>query len=577
MKTTLFIILSFVILPVTSSSQTFFQKITTGPVVTTENYSNMSAWGDYDNDGDQDFVVSSIDDSCGDCPGPLLFFKNNGDGSFTRIFDNAIAELNIVGSGLTWCDYDNDSYLDFFVCGTKNSKNKLFHNERNGNFSIITEGIVVNDENSWSQGSAWADYNKDGFMDLFVTNRFRSNFLYKNNGNGTFTKITSGSIVNDIGSSRACAWGDYNNDSWPDLFVVNYEGINDFLYKNNGDGTFTRIFNVPMVNEGLWGAACAWNDYDNNGYLDLYVTGNYNRLYYNHGDGVFTVSNSLPGQTSNRYGFTWGDYDNDGLSDLLVCGGGNLNTLYKNNGGSSFTPVTSEIVSQEGPWSVTGSMVDYNNDGRLDIFITNRFNNLYNYLYKNIGETGNYITIKLKGCQNKFGIGARIKVYAGDLFQMKEVSSGSGWGSDISLWSHFGLGNAQVVDSIVVNWTSDSVTKWTNQSVNRIIMINECPAEAIISEINNTGSIPLGFKLYQNYPNPFNPSTVIRFEIPENSNVKLTVYDALGKEAGVLLSKNMTAGIYNVNWNADGFANGVYYYRLESGSFSESRKMMLIR
>jgi hypothetical protein len=175
----------------------------------------MSAWGDYDNDGDHDVVISSLNDSCESCPTYLLFFNNNGDGTFTKITNSVITQQNIAGSGLSWGDYDNDGLMDLFVCGTINARNKLFHNEGNGQFSMVTTGIVVNDVLSWSQGSSWADYNRDGWLDLFVANRFAKNFLYKNNGDGTFTKILSGSIVNDIGSSRACAWGDYNNDHWP--------------------------------------------------------------------------------------------------------------------------------------------------------------------------------------------------------------------------------------------------------------------------------------------------------------------------------------------------------------------------
>ena len=301
MKTIIFIYFMLVISPDYIISQTIFQKIASDPTVTTQNYNNVSAWGDYDNDGDQDLVISSINDSCGDCAGPILFFKNEG-GNFIRILDNLISQQEIVGSGLAWGDYDNDTYLDLFVCGTKNARNILFHNEGNGNFTIVSNSVFSNESPTYSQAVSWADYNKDGYLDLFVSNRFRSNFLYKNNGDGTFTKITSGSIVNDIGSSRSNAWGDYDNDGWQDLFVVNFEGINDFLYHNNGNGSFTKIFTGPMVNDGLWGASAAWMDYDNNGFLDLYVSNSGgNKLYYNNGNGIFTLNNSALSQINSSY------------------------------------------------------------------------------------------------------------------------------------------------------------------------------------------------------------------------------------------------------------------------------------
>ena len=345
MKTILILFIAFY-LPATINPQTYFQKISTGPIVNTMNYNNMTAGGDYDNDGDIDIVESAYNDNCPECLNPLLFFRNEGDGNFSRIYDNAVAQASVSGSGLAWGDYDNDGWLDLFVCGTVNSRNKLFHNEQNGNFTEVTSGEIVTELNS-SQACGWSDYDKDGWLDIFVANRYgiHNNRLYKNNGNGTFTKILEGSIVNDISESRGCAWGDYDNDSWPDLFVVNYEGRNDFLYHNDHNGNFTKITSVPMANDGLWGSCAEWIDFDNNGYMDLYVTNNNgnNKLYCNHGDGYFTLSNSLPYTDVNSYGFSWGDYDNDGFTDLFTCGKNSANKLFKNNDSSSVYEIWNEI------------------------------------------------------------------------------------------------------------------------------------------------------------------------------------------------------------------------------------------
>ena len=128
--------------------------------------------------------------------------------------------------------------------------------------------------------------------------------------------MTTGNIVTDVGYSRGCSWGDYDNDGWPDLFVVNYQGENDFLYHNNGNGTFTKITSGPEVNDGAWGSGCCWGDYDNDGYLDIYVTNNnqQNRLYHNEGNGNFTlVSGGPSNETGYSYGCSWGDYDADGF------------------------------------------------------------------------------------------------------------------------------------------------------------------------------------------------------------------------------------------------------------------------
>ena len=580
---TIFIFFIAILLPQLSYSQIYFQKINTGPIVNTMNYNHVTAWGDYDNDGDQDLVVTGVNDNCLNCDIPLLFFRNDGSGNFTRIYDNAIALTSMKGSGLAWGDYDNDGWLDLFICGTINARNKLFHNDQNGNFTEVLSGEIVTEINS-SQTCGWTDYNKDGWLDLFVTNRYMtfSNRLYKNNGDGTFTKVLTGSIVNDIGESRGCAWGDYDNDGWPDLFVVNYAGQNDFLYRNDQDGSFTRILDQPMVNDGLWGSCAEWIDHDNNGYFDLYVTNNdgSNKLYINHGDGNFSLNNTLISQDGISYGFTWGDYDNDGYTDLFTCGKNAINKLYRNNGESGFTRITNEVVAQDGPYSVTSSFVDYNLDGKLDLIVANRFGNLYNYLYKNTGNTGNFITLKLRGCSsNKNGIGSKITVVTGITRQYKEISSGSAWDSESSLWPHFGIGNNQIVDSIIVLWPSNEITRYSNVSANQIVEIDECLGIIGITEGN---TYLYNYKLTQNYPNPFNPVTNIEFEISDPGFVSLKIFDIQGKEIISLLNEIKPAGIYKVifdgrDGNGNNLSSGIYFYTLRTDRFTETKRMILLK
>lgn len=579
MKTITFIFIA-IILPNILSSQPFFQKITDGPIVNTLTKGNISAWGDYNNDGYQDVVISVANDNCETCTYPLYFYKNNGEGNFTRITDNAIAQTSVVGSGVAWADYDNDGWLDLFVCGTNNSRNKLFHNEGNGNFSEVMTGIIVNDVYTWSQACAWADYNKDGFIDLFVANRNNErNFLYKNNGEGNFEKIMTGSIVNDIGASRSCSWGDFDNDGWPDLFVLNYEGQNDYLYHNNGDETFTKIINLPMVNDNRWGNSCGWADFDNNGYLDLFVSNNSsnNSLFLNHGNGDFSLSNAEITMEGNSHGFTFGDYNNDGYEDLFICNRNRHNTLFRNNGGTSFTKITNEIISLEGgSSSIAPSMVDIDNDGRSDMFVTNRFSIPYNYLYKNYGTTGNSITIKLKGCvSNRSGIGARIRIVADGHQQIKEVSSGTGWGSQCALWPHFGLRDATIIDSLIINWPSDSVSKLIDIPVNQTITVNECGTE--VTGFNNDLISNTQYNLFQNYPNPFNPTTLISYILREYQFTKLKVFDILGKEVASLVNEIQSPGPYSVRFDGAGLPGGIYFYKLESGNFITTRKMTLLK
>jgi photosystem II stability/assembly factor-like uncharacterized protein len=547
----------------------FFEKLTSISIVLVTNASDRCAFGDYDNDGLLDIVISTYNDACPSCTYPLLLFHAIATGSYERITTGPIATVTSRTYGVAWGDYDNDGKLDLFVCVGWNQNNLLFHNEGNGNFTQVTSGSIVND-GGWSECCAWCDYDRDGWLDLFVGNQSdQNNFLYHNNGNGTFTKVTTGSIVNDGGYSRGNAWGDYDNDGWPDLFVVNYQGENDFLYHNNGNGTFTRILTGPEVNDGMWGSGCAWGDYDNDGYLDLFVANcnQPNQLYHNDGNGTFSLFS----------GCSWGDYDNDGFLDLFFAKQGSPNGLYKNINGQSFVKITNELPAMEGGHSVANAWGDYNNDGKLDLFVTNNNLNSVNFFYKNIGNTGNYIMIKLKGCvypivrSNYNGIGARINIYSGNTRFIREVSGGMGMGSQDMFWQHVGLGNIQNIDSVVVYWPSGNIQKFTNVSVNRTLMVDECTVGI------NINSIPVNYSLEQNIPNPFNPKTSITYSLKKLISVNLFVYDITGRFVQTLVNKTQTAGKYEVEFDGSNYSSGIYIYKLVTEEFTDTKKMVLLK
>ena len=199
-------------------------------------------------------------------------------------------------------------------------------------FSDVTDIAGVGCTGS-SRGVAWGDYDNDGDLDLYVANYNEANVLYRNNGDGTFTDVTSEAGVGCISHSYGVAWGDYDNDGDLDLYVANY-GAN-VLYRNNGDGTFTDVTSEAGVSCTGSSLGVAWGDYDNDGDLDLYVANHYeaNVLYKNNGDGTFTDVTGAAGVgcTGSSYGVAWGDYDNDGHLDLYVANNG-ANVLYRNNG-----------------------------------------------------------------------------------------------------------------------------------------------------------------------------------------------------------------------------------------------------
>ncbi len=306
---------------------------------------------------------------------------------FTRITSGDIVNDAGYSHGSSWIDYDNDNDLDLFVANWNDQDNFLYQNDGNGTFTKITNGVVVNDGGK-SYGSSWGDFNNDGHIDAFVSNiSDQDNFLYQNNGDGTFLKITEGDIVNDGGKSNNCCWGDYNNDGFLDLFIANSGSQNNSLYCNCGDGSFLKITNGILVNDAGQSKGCCWADYNNDGYLDLFVTNSDNQnnyLYCNNGNGTFTKITDGPivnDGGDSRGGGSWGDYDNDGDLDLFVSNRLQNNFLYCNDGDGTFTKITAGDIVNDGGNSRGSSWADYNNDGYLDLFVSNDGGN--NFLYKN--------------------------------------------------------------------------------------------------------------------------------------------------------------------------------------------------
>jgi hypothetical protein len=572
-----FLLILIIISISVSNSQNYFQKITSGPLVTDLSYGSGCAWGDYNNDGKLDLIVTAYNDY-GPSGYPLLY-QNMGSGNFLKITNSPIVNNSLQNTlACVWGDYNHDCKLDLFISTGTNQPDLLYKNLGGGNFERITTGSIVN-TNGHSGGCCWTDYNRDGFLDLLVV-QHGNNLLYKGNPDGTFTQITSGPIVTDIGTHRRAAWGDYNNDHYPDLYVTNFNNENDNLYLNNKNGTFTKITSGAIVNSGGYGSGCAWGDYNNDGWLDLVVTngGYQNFLYKNNKNGTFTKISSGPVVTDVGAGFgcNWGDIDNDGDLDLFIANNYNqVNFLYRNEGNDVFTKVTNEPVVTDVGSSVGSTFGDYNNDGKLDLFVVNQGYNgpaENDCLYKNTGAVPYYLIIKVYG-----GIGTRVKLRIGDRVQIREVSGGNGCSSQDMLWLHFGLGylagqDNPTVDSVIVDWNDGYRQIATNVAINQEIQF-----EGILGVNNSGAEIPQSYSLKQNYPNPFNPSTTILYSLPQKSTVKLTVYDVFGKEVMTLVNDIQPAGEHTIMFDGANLASGIYFYKLSTEKFTETKKMILVK
>lgn len=425
-----------------------------------------AAWGDYDGDGYIDIFIPAYDAN-----ETSLLYKNNGDGTFTKITSGNVVTDLASSTAATWGDYDRDGDLDLFVANNIGSKNFLYRNDGNGTFTSILNDPIVNDL-GYAHGVAWADYNNDGYLDMFTTSFFSTQFnnLYKNNGDGTFSKVTSSSVVTDAASSVSCAWADYDSDGDQDLFVCNTNDENNFLYRNDG-GTFTKITTGAIVSDGGKSTGASWGDYDNDLDLDLFVTnaGNQdNFLYQNNGDGTFSriTTGDIVNNGGHSHGSVWIDYNNDGDLDLFVTNDANsVNYFYSNNGDGTFTRINN-LMTLNGGDSFGSAVADYDNDGDLDVFVANHSGNV-NQLYANDAALcGNHVCFTLVGtASNTTAIGAKIYILTTvngvETWQMRDVSAltGGGIAGQSDLRAFFGVGIATEIDSIVVEWPSGFVQK----------------------------------------------------------------------------------------------------------------------
>lgn len=401
-----------------------FTQVLSGNIVSDKGISTSATFADIDNDGFTDALV--VNDTR-----TSNFFYKNVNKKFIRDKNKPFAATNAISyyHNASWVDFDRDGKLDLFLCNYFDTKfNELYHNEGNGNFSKVGAGDITLDKSD-AVGATWADYDNDGYQDLFIpsNNPLRKNALYHNDGNNHFTKITTGIIVNEGGYSVASCWGDYNNDGKLDLFVSNTTGISNYLYKNLGNGNFQKI-TTGIVSLGVSAShGCSFADIDNDGDLDIYVTADAgsNFLYINNGNETFTLNKTekIVTLTGKAFGHSWSDYDKDGFLDLFVT---------------------------------------THSDQR-------------DYLFHNNGYNGNrWVEIKLVGTiSNKSAVGAKVRVKANGKWQIREVNCQSGLGGQNSYTQHFGLKLASKIDSIQILWPSGYVQNLTNQACNKFITITE--------------------------------------------------------------------------------------------------------
>lgn len=555
-------------------------------------HSNGIAVADYDLDGDLDVYIVGSDPY--DPQKEITwnrFYSNNGNGTFSEVTEGAnirggvtSPEKGSMGNqfGAAWGDYDNDGDPDLFL--TNYGYNVLYKNNGNRTFTDITESAGVKGrEDDHNSSACWWDYDLDGDLDLYVSAWFGENILYENLGDGIFTDVTEAAGLGDAGFTWSSVPIDANNDRLPDLYVVNDFGANTF-YVNLGDKTFaeaTEQFGLMDVGNGM---GVDIGDYNNDGLFDIYLT-NISSLFHcplfeNQGNGIFIDKAKDVGVSD--AGWAWGteffDFDHDGGLDLYVVNGfesepGNNFFFYnllesdilESNFRKAFFWNVSE-VSGANTGEEARSLVtfDYDDDGDLDLVVGNWWT--MPQLFENQSQTKNWLKIELEGTvSNRNAFGATVSITCGEKKYYRSNDGIDFLGQSV-LPLHFGVANAEMIDSVNVVWPTGESELITDVAINQTIKIIE--REGLVTGVKQAKKLTPQpeFSLLGNYPNPFNGAAHIEFNLPEASLVQFKVMNILGHE---IYSQTLSAkaGRNHISWQGRNMigspvGSGLYFYSI---------------
>ena len=532
------------------------------------------SFADFDNDGWDDLTFASEEGS------EIYFFKNN-DGVFNLVTFNGIFNTS-KAKQVIWVDYDNDGDKDFFVTALE-GKNSFYMNNGDMNFTDISTTIGIFQTDLFSYGASFGDIDNDGDLDLFITNRSPEdhNYLYRNDS-GVYVDITSTSGISLEGELSFCSiFFDYDKDGLLDLYISNdkEEYINR-LYKNYGNGVFQDVSISSSAGIDVSAMSTTLGDFNNDGWFDIYITNTPfsqvsliqgNVLLKNNGDGTFTNVASETGTSFDSVG--WGavflDADNDALLDLYVSGSENgsgaliSSAFYHQQNDETFIIPQNIGFNSDLRESYSNAIGDIENDGKPDIIVGN--DSEPNFLWSNKTENqNNWLKVRLEGVvSNKDGIGSTIEINVGGQSQYRFTLAGEGYLSQNSFYEFFGLGNATQVDYIKVTWSATGETEIINNVIaNQAIIIKEGSGILSSDGIFKESSFSV-------YPNPSN-NGIFKLSVVNENKVSLQVFDISGR---LIIEKNDLKN--NDEINLSQYASGVYIARFTSGTKNNTLKLVI--
>jgi len=442
-------------------------------------------WFDYDNDGREDLLIARF--------GTPILYHNEGNGKFKDV--SKTSGLNKFGNTIAVIafDYDNDGYLDLMFGNYFKPVNlldgkddhvlpndldnaingggvTLWHNTGHGSFVDVTDKAGFGKHTGWTLDLGHGDFNNDGLQDVYLACDYGTDRIFFNNGDGTFREATEKSIGFDTRKGMNVDVADYDNDGWLDIYVTNitdeYMKECNMLWHNNHDGTFTDVSKETNTCSTLWGWAGKFADFDNDGWEDLFVV-----------DGLRSAGkeNYIPILLDliTKPGVDFTDVKNWPKIGNMTWSGYQKKKLFHNLGGETFKEISAQAGVDNDMDGRGIAIGDFNNDGRLDIFQTNA--NQPALLYQGVTEGGgNWVQFLLTGTKsNRDAIGSRITITAGGLTQIREIDGGNGYAGQSMRRAHFGIGKATKIDSVEIHWPSGKVEKLSPPPINSLSKVVE--------------------------------------------------------------------------------------------------------
>jgi len=568
----------------------FSQSFT--PIETTFNGAAFSqaSWADIDNDGDLDFIVFGMTDTGTNV---TTLYENKGNDEFTELENTGIEGLS-TGS-CAWGDYDNDGDVDLLIQGANNDImpfTTIYKNNGNGNFEDINPGL----DQVYNGNERWVDIDNDGYLDIYSAGFNNTDYeakIYKNNGDGTFSEVTSVTLPGVINSTAE--WCDYDKDGDMDFIFMGVDFNSNFLttlYKNNGDGTFEDAgVEFPQA----WLGDAAWGDYNMDGYPDLIISGfvypgRITNLYKNNGDGTFTLADDTTFQKVSHSALEWGDYDNDGDPDLFLAGveenddgsWSYYTYLYDNNGDGTFKKNAFDFTAifwGDAEWG------DYNNDGKLDLLQTGYNENFLTQtvVYRNDIETVNTpptppdgltaqidsssVTLSWNmGSDNETpaeGLSYNIYLYKydGDTICPPNSDYSNGYRLITAL-----MGNVCQNTSWTINGLDDGTYLWSVQAIDNAhagsAFAEKSSFTIDVTDVESPVCVSTNV-----YPNPVKDVLTVNL-----GDINIDEISLLNTAGQVVLNKKINAKTYNLDMSS--ITSGVYFLKINTGNEIITQKVV---